>query len=157
MTNIEFANSLRLIADFYEENQDMTVPCVQEFTVYISNSDKLVELTHILARHGLARKVADDYSYKVRRAFGELAIELYASRSNVCSIAEYVEETKEVPVQINKVDPVYEMQVQTVRVPVWKCPDSLLAKALDDGGDTTEPDQPALDAIQDKENTDVPF
>jgi hypothetical protein len=102
MTNQEFADSLRLVADFYEENPEMFLPegTLKIFSTY--GKEDVIKAAKML---GTCEKQIDEDFYKLRRKFGSITLEVIETRSLVCTKRTVM---KEMPVD------------------EWDCPESLL-------------------------------
>jgi hypothetical protein len=102
MTNQEFANGLRLIADFYEAQPEM-----EQFIVgvYTHGRDKFLKALRALSHGGKVTKDLSDtsqYAYvRAERMFGDLKLTLSVSKECICE-----------------------------RIVTYKCPDSLLEEAM---------------------------
>ena len=115
MTNVEFATSLREMADFYEATPDAPVPYRTSHVFTYSREEFLRGVT-ALARGGKLQKTADDPDttwprYKATRQFGHLAVEISIDRSLLCRL---------------------------VHAAVYECPDSLLEEAAEFTQEPTE-------------------
>lgn len=108
MTNLEFAQGLRELADLYERHPEMLVPNHNLF-LYLPYSEqpaRYAETVKAFADGGLVSKKAkpDDYYLCVNRVFPSgLSVELNIERSALCKR-------------------VVKMQA----VETWECPDSIL-------------------------------
>jgi hypothetical protein len=101
MTNQEFANGLRLIADFYEAQPEMP-----QFSIY-TFTDRLGFLNALkaLKTRGMVTKDLSDQSFNgyavLKQPFGEIPFQVNAQKSDICE-----------------------------RIVTYKCPDSLLEEVM---------------------------
>ena len=102
MTNLEFANGLRLIADFYEKHEGM-----QQFTAYVHTWGKAAFLKNLLVLSDggdVAKDMSDTSQYakvRLKRMFGAVALEVAVDKDYVCE-----------------------------KIVTYRCPDSLLEEAM---------------------------
>ena len=123
MTNKEFVDSLRLIADFYKENLEMPLPhlegrgCLDIFSI-----DSKEDVARVAAIFGSCKKHIDDTFYRVSRKFGAITLEVVAMRGGICT--RRVVGTK----TIQKTRPVkFETVEEQEDIVEWDCPEALLA------------------------------
>ena len=87
MTPKQYAESLRLIADWYEQQAD-TIPMPSNFegpVLYWENEEKQAALAREVARAlGDAEKVHIDEYFTLKRRFGEIELKFLFKRSSVC-------------------------------------------------------------------------
>jgi hypothetical protein len=108
MTNAEFANSLRAVADFYEKHPDMPQPPEASLWVYTHSKTYFLNAAKMMADGGTIQKRVDlpgdvmNY-YHVERLFGGFLLDLCITRETMC----------------RKVK-------QMVEIETFVCPDSLL-------------------------------
>lgn len=108
ITNEQFANGLRAIADFYEAHPDMKQPYMPIW-VNCWSRDEFLKSAVELAKGGRVTKSADPSThsyprYHATRFFGDVAVDVVVDRSTVCRL---------------------------VRPAVYECPDSLLEEAAE--------------------------
>jgi hypothetical protein len=106
MKSAEFADGLRQLADFLEENPDVPLPHGAMFS-FLSGREEFVKAAVALAKGGKVEKSADDPSgvypqYHAKRTFGEITFDIQIPRSKVCRL---------------------------VSPAVYECPDSLLEES----------------------------
>ncbi|MGD0497503.1 MAG: hypothetical protein ABSC23_03605 [Bryobacteraceae bacterium] len=111
ITNEQFVQGLRELADFYAANPEMPMPSYTSMVVNSFSKDQFVSAVRVLARGGKVEKRTDDDKSIMKehyaiRTFGGLKLDVAISKSMVC----------------RKVRKMVEMEV-------WECPDSLLAEA----------------------------
>jgi hypothetical protein len=135
MTNKEYADGLRLIADFYETHPRMPLPSnggTNGFTVFAGRAEGLVakslsEIAAILVDGGDLEKTANETFYCVSREFGSLRFEVLDYRKNVCTV---VGSHKEIKTVTRTITPAVTQVVQEeIEILDWECPKSLLALA----------------------------
>lgn len=118
MTNREFVQGLRELADLYERHPEMLVPDhrLYLYLPYSEQPPRYAETVKALADGGVVTKKAkpDDYYLCVNRTFGALTVELNIERSALCKR-------------------VVKMQA----VETWECPDSILGLAGGNDAETT--------------------
>jgi hypothetical protein len=106
MTNIEYAESLELIAAFYREHPEMPQP-FDTLWVFSPSREDFLRGVVTLSSGGKVTKRADDTSgiypeYHAERVFGQITLDVKISRSLVCRL---------------------------VSPAVYECPDSLLEES----------------------------
>lgn len=107
MTNIEYANSLRQIADFYEANPDMPVPGWPSEFIFLYDRQAFLNAVKVLARGGKVTKEVErreDGNYKAIRDFGGNRVIVEIPRKAICRL---------------------------IRPAEYDCPDSLLEEAAE--------------------------
>jgi hypothetical protein len=108
LTNTQFANALRQMADFYEQHAEMPQP-----ETFLAYSWRRTEFLRAVKMLGAVKKlpvdknrVCDDHYFKVEKRFGDgegFPLELITMRADICTkVTKMVETT------------------------TWECPDSLL-------------------------------
>jgi hypothetical protein len=108
MTNLEYAQSLRLIADFYEANADQKQPHPNMW-IHCYEREEFLKAATGLARGGMVAKRMDEHEegeYYVTREFGGIKLEVLIRRKMVCRL---------------------------VTPAVYDCPESLLEEASEYG------------------------
>ena len=120
MTNKEYADSLRLLADFFETHPEVAIPYnASEFHYYGAHTKQ--EVATVARALGRCEKVVNDQFFELHAQIGSIKFRAIASRENVCTRREVgrvmTPATPEVivPAQPAGERPVYE----------WHCPDSL--------------------------------
>ena len=119
MTNLEFAQGLRALADLYERHPEMLVPDHRLF-LYLPYSEqpaRYAETIKALADGGTVTKAPpkpDDWYLRVNRQFSALSVDLSIERSALCKR-------------------VVKMQA----VETWECPDSLIEALGESNAETT--------------------
>jgi hypothetical protein len=121
MTNREFADSLRKVADFYEANPDFP-QFLDEINVFERGGREA--LARQARCFGHCEKDVDDVWFMVKRDFGQIRLVLNAYRDKVCE--RVLVRTEEVPEHIipaiaEEIVPAHKKEIYE-----WKCPDSLL-------------------------------
>ena len=89
MTNIEYANALRRIADFYEATPDAYQ--TGDLFGFIYGREEFLKAAKALAHGGKVSKYADDPGktlayFHADRDFGGLKIKLHIDRKDVCRL-----------------------------------------------------------------------
>jgi len=114
MTPKQYANSLRLIADWYE-HQPESIPVPYDLGSVVSywedekiQSAQAIEIAHALRD---AEKVHQDEFFTIQRKFGELYLKFLFKRSAVCT--RRVVGTEEVPEHV--------VPVHTKEIVEWDC------------------------------------
>lgn len=108
LTNAQFAQGLRELAEIYESDERMALPDGWELGLYVSGAAPFRGTAMALSAGGRVGKLPprdrDEYYYRIRRVLPSgLAIQISTPRSEVCKRVE-------------------RMQLVTT----WECPDSLL-------------------------------
>lgn len=115
MTNQEFVQGLRELADLYERHPEMLVPNHQLYLYlpYSETPQRYAETVKALADGGTVRKKGsrdkDDFYFGVARDFAALTVEFNIERQALCK----------------KV-------IKMKAVETWECPDSILGLGGDD-------------------------
>jgi hypothetical protein len=134
MTNQEYANSLRLIANFLESHPELPCP-EQTLTSYSLHDKKRFSLVaRSLSHGGRCEKVYEDTIVNLTRDFDGITLRYIGVRSNVCEQIRVG--TKFVPEQYVPPRPAVEAHVvpeHEEAVYEWRCAPALL-----------EPELPAL-------------
>lgn len=142
MTSTEFAKSLRLIAEFYDEHPDFPAPLSQNITIPLWGKDAKEKLASAARALAPCRKKVSNGIYPtfdLERAFGGLTLNVYTQRENVCEkvvVGEALVPAHVIPAQPareatpeqvieERVEPIYE----------WHC-SSLLADAGEQGSES---------------------
>lgn len=82
MTNLEYADSLRLLADWYEEHQEIATPST-DFKVYSLNTKE--EATRCMMALKPCKKEYKDSLFYLSRQFGSIDLEFVFYRDQVCT------------------------------------------------------------------------
>jgi len=120
MTNKEFAESLRELADFYDTNEELT----QVGLHYVWASDKEDLAKWARAFGSCEKEISVDY-YSLKKKFGNLELHIITPKKGVCRSKvvgkKWVEETvvEGIP---SRVTPAHEEDVVE-----WECDEPLLA------------------------------
>lgn len=90
MTNLEYANGLRALADFYENNSEMELPW-NIISIHVHGRESFLKTAVNMAKGGKVKKWADAETdsypyYHVTRQFGEISLDLRIPRSEVCRL-----------------------------------------------------------------------
>ena len=157
MTHSEFAEGLRLVADWFEAHPEVELPSA-EISCYRLHSKTTAGITaRALSDHGRCEKVFSDTLVELSRMFGVVKLAYYGTRSNVCEQVRVG--TRVVPEQYVAPKPATEGHVvpeHEEAVYEWRCapllgkPDVEVTEeqpTLTDGG------MPVLEA----EYVDIPF
>ena len=123
MTNKEYADSLRLIADWFEQHEEIAAPYGgNEFKYF--NYDKRDDLARLAKALGSTEKEfsGELFYLKGKKMFGSIEFQAVASRGGVCR--QVKTGTKTVHLEAREA-----MEARDVEVPVyeWKCDEPLLA------------------------------
>lgn len=120
-----FCDSLRDVADFYEQHPGFPIPAkVDGFLAYVGSyggvevPTRFAELASMLG--GCRTKDSDDNWFRVFRYFGPFTVEVYAEREAVCERIVVGTEKVEVP------DPDAPKVTVEREVVHWRCVDSVL-------------------------------
>jgi hypothetical protein len=128
MTNKEYAESLRLIADFFEKHQELNVPWRASEFHYLNAFGK-EEMARVARALGKCEKDVDETWFMLKKKFGHITFVAKDSRGAICErIAvgtKMVEETR-TPAREVEIIPAHEETIYE-----WKCPESLLEEASD--------------------------
>jgi len=81
MTNQEFVQALRDLADFYEARQELKLPTDPRFVLTPSGSEGIAQTARQL---GNCVKSTDSLFYRLKRSFGPIDLEAIEYRSQVC-------------------------------------------------------------------------
>jgi hypothetical protein len=83
MTHKEYADSLRMIADFFEAHEELPLPHDAEVFPIYSVSDR-EDLQPWLRALGSIEKRFDGHWFRPRHRFGTIDLELVLYRENIC-------------------------------------------------------------------------
>jgi hypothetical protein len=121
MTNKEYADSLRLIADFFEQHEEIAVPADPTYSYYTYNRDR--KGMGLLARaFGTSDKEMTADLFYLSRMFGKIKFQALAWRESVCE--RVVTGTKKVTIEAK---PATEEREVEVPIYEWRCEEPLLA------------------------------
>ena len=128
MTHRQYAKSLRLIADFFEEHEDIALPHdADQFNYYSANSrEDAARLTKALG--GKTEKQYDGEMFRLRHNFGSIQFDAVFYRRQVCRAVVVGQRVikEQVPATYTEVERV----VDDVK---WVCDDPIMeAGASDD-------------------------
>jgi hypothetical protein len=125
VTNKEYAESLRSIADFFEQHPEVSLPYDHAEFNYIRSEAKVSPVARAL---GTCTKVYDGAypgSFELQRSFGSIRFRAIWKRETVCERIEVGKKT--IPEQLMFIpeheEPVYK----------WRCPKSGILKAAKAG------------------------
>ena len=132
MTHKEYADSLRLIADFFEAHEEVALPHdAHEFSLYnIRDRESLVTLMRAL---GSCKKCYDESFFRVEKRFGSILLKTYMHREAVCEriVKEkfVVKELRAKPVVQVAPTEFEEVEVEK-EVIEWRCPDAGILETI---------------------------
>ena len=109
MTNAEFVDSLRQIADFYEAHPEVPPPFSAPYLCFYPTKE---QLPMIIRAFGSCKKEVSEERFRLNREFGSLTITASWDRNAVCTQRTVEKVVSEV---------------------VWDCPESLLAPKAEQG------------------------
>ena len=130
MTHKEYADSLRLIAKFFEDNQQIDLPHDAHLMGYYAANSKEQLAAIIRAFGGPCQKkygVSFSTSFDLDLQFGSITMRITAERSTVCRpMVVGKKKVKEVvvPAREEKILPEHEEDIVE-----WQCGESLLAES----------------------------
>jgi hypothetical protein len=120
MTNKEYADNLRLLADFFEQHTEVKIPYnAGEFNYYSAQSK--TEMATLARALGKCDKVVTDTFFELHAQIGEIKFRASTWREKICtrrqvgSISVPASPEVLIPAREAGETPVYE----------WHCPDSL--------------------------------
>ena len=130
MTNLEYADSLRKLADFYEANPELERPGTDD-TMTIFSVHQKSRFIAAIRSFGACKKTTDETFYRISKPFGKLTLECVIYRSQICTARKVEKLVKKlVPVayeQVAKPEPsAWEEREVLETVTEWDCPGSLL-------------------------------
>ena len=134
MTHSEYANGLRLVADFLEANPDVPLPEDTLTSYSLHDKKRLSIVARALSHGGRCEKVYEDTIVNLKRDFGGIILRYIGVRSNVCTQVKVG--TKVVPEQYVPPRPAVEAHVvpeHEEAIYEWRCDPVLV-----------EPDRPEL-------------
>ena len=121
----EFTDSLRLIADFYEANPELSTPywmSATRFEVMLSEGEESKrELMRWASAFRVFKKNANDSSFKLTKQFGIFELEVSIRRNEVCEPRVVGKRTvkKQVPAT-------YREEFVEEDIIEWDCPGSIM-------------------------------
>lgn len=83
MTNQEYADSLRLIADWFEAHTEVAPPHDADL-IHLYNVHTREDMERVARNFGSCEKDYDDGYFRLKKKFGEITVEAVASRDQVC-------------------------------------------------------------------------
>ena len=116
MTHKEYADSLRMIADFFERHVELVLPHDAAELAIFNVHDKATLRPWIAALGSIQKGLHGDVQLKVMHTFGHITLTIYISRGNVCKLR--VLGTKKV---IEKVPIQFEEREKEVEITTWDC------------------------------------
>ena len=126
MTNQEFVESLRALADFYEAHPALKPAhsmSNRDITIYANGKDEMAQCAR---QFGNCEKTSDDIFFRVIRneKLGLFRLSAIEYRSQVCE--RVVTGKRVIPAEVVPAHTVPEREEEIVE---WRCPDSLLENA----------------------------
>ena len=125
METIEFTQSLRQIADFYDKHPEVPLPDAFRFAIY--TVDEPEDIAPIAKAFGSSFKSYDDNYFKLTKRFGVIDLQVVALRDKVCT--KRVVGTKKVIVKtpvVNDLPISYIEKEVEQEIVEWDCGDSIL-------------------------------
>lgn len=123
MTNKEYADSLRLIADFFEQHTEIEIPQSERFDYYrYDTKADMAKLARALG--GKTDKVVSGDWFELHHKFGAITFRAVANRADVCEKRQIG--TRPVPEQVLFARPAETIPAHEEPIYEWVCPDSLL-------------------------------
>ena len=83
MTNKEYADSLRMIADFYEQHEELALPYDAE-QVRVYNVTTKEAMRPFVRAMGRCEKKFDDSFFRLCKMFGHIEMQVILDRGSVC-------------------------------------------------------------------------
>ena len=119
MTHGEYTNSLRQVADFYDQHPEVPLPADMRLQFFGAHTPE--KLAVIARAFGQAEKEHDKEHnlFYLRRQFGVIAVEAITSLSNVCR--RVVTGTREIPEQIIPARSEEIIPAHTEEIVDWDC------------------------------------
>lgn len=126
MTNKGFVEGLRRVAEWYEEHPDFPLPYAYDgdrgiFSRAVHSKDKVIEAKKVFGKGAVVE--ADGHYFNVFKSFGGMQLNVWATRSNVCT--KKVVGTKKVWKREATHWAEKEVEEEIVE---WDCPDELQIK-----------------------------
>ena len=120
MTHKEYADSLRLIADFFENNEQVALPHdAEEFRYFAAQSKE--DMSTVAKALGSCKKVILDDFFELHAKFGAILFNAVANRGRVCERVVVGKET--IPERVVPEQIVPEHEVEIIE---WRCPEALM-------------------------------
>jgi len=133
MTNKEYADNLRLIANFYDAHPGLPLPYNFE-RINLSGVYGRTGLASVARIFGDCEKEAKNGFYYVKKRIGAVTLTAYDWQANVCE--RVVVGTRLVRKELPTA---FETKEEMEEIVEWKCPDSL----LNGNGNEPDPSTPA--------------
>ena len=115
MTHKEYADSLRLIATFFEQHEELPLPH-DAATFQIFNVHDKANLLPWLTTFGTTKKKFDDSFFLAEKAFGSITMQIVIGRGQVCT--RRVLGTKKV---VDRIPTGYQEVEREVEIATWDC------------------------------------
>ena len=116
MTHREYADSLRLIATFFEQHEELPLPHdAAEFDIFVVH-DKASLKPWLAALGNIQKGIHGESQFKIMHKFGSITLVIYLSREQVCT--RRVLGTKKV---VDKVPTGYQDVERKVEIATWDC------------------------------------
>ena len=132
MTHKEYADSLRLIADFFEAHEEVGLPHdAHEFSLYnILDRESLVTLMRAL---GSCKKYYDESFFRVEKPFGTIVLKTWMNREAVCErvVKEKFKVKERRPKPVAQVAPTEFEEVEVEKEVIeWRCPEAGILETI---------------------------
>jgi len=129
MTHKEYADSLRAIADFFEQHEEVPLPHdAHNFDYYSANTREAMATVATALGSCAKRLIADSTLFALERPFGNVAFRAIAIRENVCK--RVVTGKKFVPSRIIPAMPERVVPAEEVDIIEWRCDEPLLSETV---------------------------
>jgi hypothetical protein len=116
-SHAEFVNSLRQLADFYEQNPEVPLPQYPSFNIFASREAE--KAREQFRSFGAFQKEFFDNWFVARKTFGSIRLELNAPREQVCR--RVVVGTREIPEHIIPASTETIVPAHTEEIAEWQC------------------------------------
>lgn len=146
MTNVEYANSLRLIADFFASHPEIPIPHdATPFNYFSANSkESIARLVRALGACEKRYDAAFAGSFEIHKTFGTITFRAIADRDRVCERVVVGKKTvPETVIPAKPMEPERVIAAHEEDVIEWRCEESILASA-----EPIDIDAPLAQAIQ---------
>lgn len=120
MTNLEYAANLRLLANFYEQNDSFPLPYDYHRFRFLVEGKAGMEAFARSAPKPIEKR-SDDTFYRLHSRVGGFLLEAYDWHKNVCEKMSLGTRTR-----IEKIPTAFEEKEVTEEVFEWRCPESIL-------------------------------
>lgn len=128
MTNLEYAESLRLVADWFESHPEVRPPHdANEINLY--NVHTRADMETVARNMGSCEKEYTDGFFKLKKQFGAIQLVAVASRDNVCN--RKIVGAKLVPEQIIPAHNVDIVEWECFETPLLSPPSGAIVKSED--------------------------